>query len=157
MKSSHSPAAVFAAFDDPNLIAHAGLVPAIRLAERCDLPRLVAEKVKLTGAGNGAGTAADQDSHGGSRLKENRLVPGPRRGLDLTDDRLPVLGDTDLHLVAGHQRQRQVRPSCPAFPRMLLISAIRRTGKVFDCRYKGVRPWHKDVPCARGAVRKGLP
>jgi hypothetical protein len=31
----------------------------MRLAERCGLARLVAEKVKLTGAGNGAGAAAD--------------------------------------------------------------------------------------------------
>ncbi|MGW7605524.1 ATP-dependent DNA helicase [Streptomyces antimycoticus] len=50
MKVSHSPATLFAAFDDTDLIAHAGLVPTIRLAERCGLPRLVAEKVKLTGA-----------------------------------------------------------------------------------------------------------
>ncbi|WP_371674151.1 hypothetical protein OG985_44830 [Streptomyces sp. NBC_00289] len=48
---------MFAAFDEPNLIAHAGLVPAIRL--RCGLPALVSEKVKLTGAKNGAGTPAD--------------------------------------------------------------------------------------------------
>ncbi|MFI6063035.1 hypothetical protein [Streptomyces sp. NPDC051286] len=46
-------------FDDPNLIAHAGLVPVLRLAERCGLSRLVAQKVKLTGAKNGAGAAAD--------------------------------------------------------------------------------------------------
>ncbi|MER8072986.1 hypothetical protein ABTZ59_32400 [Streptomyces sp. NPDC094034] len=50
---------MFAAFDDPDLIALAGLIPAVLLAERCDLPRLVAEKVKLTGARNGAGTAED--------------------------------------------------------------------------------------------------
>ena len=56
---SHRPAGLFAAFDDPDLIAHAGLVPVIRLAERCGLPALVAEKVRLTGARNGAGTAAD--------------------------------------------------------------------------------------------------
>ncbi|MGX4691610.1 hypothetical protein [Streptomyces sp. JNUCC 63] len=42
MKVSHSPATLFAAFDDPDLIAHAGLVPTIRLAERCGLPALVA-------------------------------------------------------------------------------------------------------------------
>ncbi|MFD4759793.1 hypothetical protein ACFWOJ_13125 [Streptomyces sp. NPDC058439] len=52
MKVCHRPAELFAAFDDPNLIAHAGLVPTIRLAERCDLPALVAEKVKLAGADN---------------------------------------------------------------------------------------------------------
>ncbi|MCX4849377.1 hypothetical protein [Streptomyces sp. NBC_00893] len=41
-------------FDDPDPIAHAGLVPTIRMAQRCGLPALVAEKVKLTGAKNGA-------------------------------------------------------------------------------------------------------
>ncbi|MFI6360647.1 hypothetical protein ACIBJF_50990 [Streptomyces sp. NPDC050743] len=46
MKVSHSPATLFAALDDPDLIAYAGLVPTIRLAERCGLPRLVAEKLK---------------------------------------------------------------------------------------------------------------
>lgn len=44
MKVSFSPATLFAAFDDPDLIAYAGLFPMIRLAERCGLPRLVAEK-----------------------------------------------------------------------------------------------------------------
>ncbi|WP_351235343.1 hypothetical protein [Streptomyces sp. NPDC002133] len=35
-------------------------MPTIRLAARCGLPALVAEKVKLTGARNGAGTAPRQ-------------------------------------------------------------------------------------------------
>ncbi|MDV9203141.1 IS1380 family transposase, partial [Streptomyces sp. Wh19] len=47
MQVSHTRAAVSAAFDDANLIAHAGLVPVMRLAERCGLPRLVREKVRL--------------------------------------------------------------------------------------------------------------
>ncbi|MFJ6141658.1 hypothetical protein [Kitasatospora sp. NPDC092286] len=33
--------------------------PVMRLAERCGLARLVADKVKLTGAKNSAGAAAD--------------------------------------------------------------------------------------------------
>ncbi|MFE4822947.1 hypothetical protein ACFRFU_42365 [Streptomyces sp. NPDC056704] len=53
MKVSHTPAAVSAVFDDSNPIAHAGLFPVLRLAERCGLSRLVAEKVKSTGAKNG--------------------------------------------------------------------------------------------------------
>jgi hypothetical protein len=40
MQVSHTPAAVSAVFDDPNLIAQAGLVPVLRLAERCGLSRL---------------------------------------------------------------------------------------------------------------------
>ncbi|MET8213744.1 IS1380 family transposase, partial [Streptomyces sp. NPDC005373] len=64
--------------DDPNLIAHAGLVPVMRLAERCGLSRLVAEKVKLTGASNGAGAAAD--------AKVTSIVAGMSAGADSIDD-----------------------------------------------------------------------
>lgn len=54
MRSSPAASAVSAAFDEPNLIAYGGLVPVMRLAERCGLSRLVAAKVKLTGVKNGA-------------------------------------------------------------------------------------------------------
>jgi hypothetical protein len=37
MRSSHAVTAVSASLSDPNLIAHAGLAPALRLAERCGL------------------------------------------------------------------------------------------------------------------------
>ncbi|MGW0420962.1 hypothetical protein [Streptomyces sp. NPDC003015] len=47
------------AFDDPNLVAQTGLVRVRRLAERCGLSRLPAEKVQLTGTTNGARTAAN--------------------------------------------------------------------------------------------------
>jgi hypothetical protein len=65
-------------FDDPNLIAHAGLVPVMRLAERCGLSDLVAAKVKLTGARNGAGAAAD--------AKVTSIVGGMAAGADSIDD-----------------------------------------------------------------------
>src|SRR5215472_143749 len=78
MQVSHTPAAVSAAFDDPNLIAYAGLVPVMRLAERCGLPRLVTEKVKLTGVTNGAGAAAD--------AKVTSIVAGMVAGADTIDD-----------------------------------------------------------------------
>jgi hypothetical protein len=78
MQSSHSPAAVSAAFDDPNLIAQAGLVPVMRLAERCGLPRLVTQKVKLTDAPNSAGAAAD--------AKAMSIVAGMVAGADSIDD-----------------------------------------------------------------------
>ncbi|WP_327271985.1 hypothetical protein OG609_07000 [Streptomyces sp. NBC_01224] len=78
MKVSHIPAAVSAAFDDGNLIAYAGLVPVMRLAERCGLWRLVAEKVKLPGAGNGAGAAAD--------AKVTSIVGGMAAGADSIED-----------------------------------------------------------------------
>ncbi|MEV6674798.1 IS1380 family transposase [Streptomyces sp. NPDC051162] len=78
MQVSHSPAAVSAAFDAPNLIAHAGLVPLMRLAERCGLPHLVAENVKLTGVKNGAGASAD--------AKVTSIVGGMAAGADSIDD-----------------------------------------------------------------------
>ena len=95
MKVSHSPAALFAAFNDPDLIAHAGLVPTIRLAERCGLPRLVAEKVKLTGAGNGAGTASD--------AKTLSIVAGMIAGADSIED-LDVLRHGGLSRLFGGVR-----------------------------------------------------
>ena len=78
MQSSHAVSAVSAVFDDPNLIACAGLVPVMRLAERCGLPRLVTERVRLSGAGNGAGAAAD--------AKVTSLVGGMVAGADSIDD-----------------------------------------------------------------------
>ncbi|MFJ1550944.1 IS1380 family transposase [Streptomyces sp. NPDC088246] len=78
MQSSHAASAVSAAFDDQNLIADAGLVPVMRLAERCGLSRLVSEKVMLTGAANGAGAAAD--------AKVTSIVAGMAAGADSIDD-----------------------------------------------------------------------
>jgi hypothetical protein len=92
MQPSHSPAAVSAAFDDPNLIAYAGLVPVMRLAERCGLSRLVTEKVGLAGAKNGAGAAAD--------AKVASIVAGMAAGADSIDD-LHVLRHGALPTVFG--------------------------------------------------------
>jgi hypothetical protein len=55
MKVSHVAAAVDVAFDDPSLIADAGLVPVVALAEQIGLLKLVIEHVMITGAANGAG------------------------------------------------------------------------------------------------------
>ncbi|QHC24684.1 hypothetical protein [Streptomyces sp. GS7] len=95
MKVSYSPATLFTAFDDPDLIAHAGLVPTIRLAERCGPPWVVAEKVELTGAGNGAGTAAD--------AKTLSIVGGMIAGTDSIED-LEVLRHGDLSRLFGGVR-----------------------------------------------------
>lgn len=84
-----------AAFDAPDLIEHAGLVPAFRLAERCGLPALAAEKVKLTGAGNGAGTAAD--------AKALPIVGGMVARADSSDD-LDVLCQCALPRLFGGVR-----------------------------------------------------
>lgn len=78
MQVSHLPTAVSAAFDEPNLVAHAGLVPVMRLAERCGLPPLVAERVRLAGAKNGAGASAP--------AKVMSIVAGMASGADSIDD-----------------------------------------------------------------------
>ncbi|MGW6413159.1 transposase [Streptomyces vinaceus] len=77
MRVSHTPAAISAASDDANLVADAGLVPVMRLAERCGLARLVADKVRLGGTKNGAGAAAD------SRVTS--MVAGMVAGADSID------------------------------------------------------------------------
>jgi len=55
MRASHTAGVVDVAFDEPNLIADAGLVPVVALAEQISLPDLVAEQVAITGAANSAG------------------------------------------------------------------------------------------------------
>jgi hypothetical protein len=55
MQSSHAVTAVDVAFDDPNLITHAGLVPVLGLAQQIGLPELVAEQLAIVGAANAAG------------------------------------------------------------------------------------------------------
>lgn len=47
MQSFHTAAAVSSAFDDPNLVAYGELEPVIRLAERCGLPALADELIRL--------------------------------------------------------------------------------------------------------------
>ncbi|MYU18184.1 hypothetical protein GTZ78_47770 [Streptomyces sp. SID8361] len=92
MHSSTPPRAVSAVFDEANLIAHAGLVPVIRLAERCGLGRLTAEKVKLTGAKNGAGAQVD--------AKVTSIVGGMVAGADSIED-LDVLRHGAMPTVSG--------------------------------------------------------
>lgn len=55
MQSSHAASVVAVAFDETNLIADAGLVSVVRLAERAGLPELTEHAVRITGAGNSGG------------------------------------------------------------------------------------------------------
>ena len=55
MRLLHGPRATTARFDDANLIGYAGLVPALRLAQRCGLYRLVGMLVHLPGSVNECG------------------------------------------------------------------------------------------------------
>ena len=47
MRLLHTAAKTNATFDDPNLVSHTGLVPAMRLAENVGLEDLVAEHVQV--------------------------------------------------------------------------------------------------------------
>ncbi|MGH3914969.1 MAG: IS1380 family transposase [Pseudonocardiaceae bacterium] len=78
MQSSHAAAVVDVAFDDPNLIADAGLVPVVALAEQIGLPGLVAEHVTITGATNSAG------ANPGAKVMS--LVAGMVAGADSIED-----------------------------------------------------------------------
>jgi hypothetical protein len=78
MQSSHAATAVDVAFDDPNLIADAGLVPVVALAERVGLPELVAEHVKIVEAANSAGA--------NPAAKVMSLVAGMVAGADSIED-----------------------------------------------------------------------
>jgi hypothetical protein len=69
---------VDARFDDPNLIADAGLVPVVALAERIGLPDLVSEHVAITGAANSAGA--------NPAAKVMSLLAGMVAGADSIDD-----------------------------------------------------------------------
>ena len=75
MQSSHAAAHVSASFSDPNLIASAGLVPLVRLAERCALASLIRRHVDL-GVTTGANPAG----------KAMNLIAAMCAGADCIDD-----------------------------------------------------------------------
>ncbi|GLY82285.1 hypothetical protein Airi02_002170 [Actinoallomurus iriomotensis] len=78
MQSSHAASAVAAVFDEPNLIADAGLVPVVRLAERAGLPGLTEDALRITGVGNSAGANPS--------AKVMSLVAAMCAGADSIDD-----------------------------------------------------------------------
>ena len=78
MQSLYGHRMVDVAFDDPNLIADAGLVPLIALAEQVGLPELVLEHVAIVGADNAAGA--------NPHAKVMSLVAGMAAGADSIED-----------------------------------------------------------------------
>jgi Transposase DDE domain group 1 len=78
MRSSHTPAAVGASFDDENLLGYAGLVPLVRLAERVGLPALVSDHLDLGVTVNSAGA--------NPVAKVMSVVAGICAGADSIDD-----------------------------------------------------------------------
>ena len=75
MRLSHAHRAITAPFDDPNLVSCAGLVPVMALADRCGLPALLGEHVKIAAKG-GVNAAA----------KTAAIVAGMVCGADSIDD-----------------------------------------------------------------------
>lgn len=78
MQSSHAAAKVSARFDDPNLVAYGGLAPLVRLAERCGLPGLIGELVRLPASKDGTGAFP--------AAKAMTLIAGMAAGADSIDD-----------------------------------------------------------------------
>jgi hypothetical protein len=72
---SHAPGKTHAIFDDDHVVAYAGLVPVMRLAERCDLGGLAGEHVGIAGP---LGVNAP--------LKIGSIVAGMAAGADSIDD-----------------------------------------------------------------------
>ncbi|WP_330351326.1 hypothetical protein [Streptomyces sp. NBC_00582] len=136
MQSSHAAAAVSVAFDDTNLVAHAGLVPVMRLAERCGLARLTAQKVKLTGARNSAGASAD--------AKVTSIVAGMAPGAGRPDSR---------RLHAGHRLAKQHRNRKLSYYQLLhafRTQYLRKRG--IACTIPEKTDQHRG-PGARGSAR----
>ena len=75
MRLLHSAKDTSAQFDDPKLVSCAGLVPAMRLAQDCDVAGLVAEHLKMT-------VAVGANAH----LKIPGIVAGMLAGADSIDD-----------------------------------------------------------------------
>lgn len=75
MRLSHAAARTHATFDDEHVIAHSGLVPVMRLAERCGLSDLAGEHLRPAGP-CGAGVGA----------KVASIVAGMAAGADSIDD-----------------------------------------------------------------------
>lgn len=159
----HSAARVDAVFDDPNLVASAGLVPVLRLAERVELHRLVQQRVRVAGsAGANPG------------LKVASIVAGMLIGADSIEDldvlrhgglgqlfsgaRAPSTVGTFLRSFTwGHARQlesvaRQVTiglaattPLLPGAEQMMFLDADSTLGEVFGHAKQGAAFGHAKV------------
>jgi hypothetical protein len=118
---------VRASFDDPNLVSYAGLEPVMRLAESCDLPGVVAERLRVP---------TDKGAHAAGKVAT--IVAGMVAGADSIDDLDAVrhgamaelfggiyasstLGSFLRVLTHGHVRQMQ------AAGREFLVQLARRT------------------------------
>ena len=91
MQLLHAAAKTHARFDDPSLVSHAGLVPAMRLAELVGLEKLVSHHVRVTaevGVNAGvkvgsliAGMIAGADDIDGMDLLRHGAIPATFGGV----------------------------------------------------------------------------
>ena len=163
MRLCHSAARVGAMFDDPNLVASAGLVPVMRLAQRVGLHELVDQRVRIPGS-EGANPG----------LKIASIVAGMLTGADSIDDldvvrhggtgqlfsgiRAPSTVGTFLRSFTwGHARQlesvaRQITigvaaqtPLLPGADQMMFLDADSTLGEVFGHAKQGAAFGHAKV------------
>jgi hypothetical protein len=100
MQVSHTPAAVSASFDDPNLVSTAGLVPVMRLAQNAGLTGLAQQWLSVP---------TDKGANAG--LKVSSLVAGMVAGVDSIDDMAVLRHGAMGKLFAGIYA-----PSTPSWP-----------------------------------------
>src|SRR5512144_555973 len=91
MRLLHTAATTHASFDDPNLVSHAGLIPAVRLAQNIGLEELARQHVRVTakvGASPGlkigalvAGMVAGADTIDGMDLLRHGAFPATVGGI----------------------------------------------------------------------------
>jgi hypothetical protein len=75
MQLSHTPAAILAVFDEPNLVSAAGLMPVLALAEAAGLSRLADQQLSVP---------TDKGANAGAKVAS--LVAGMLAGADSIDD-----------------------------------------------------------------------
>ncbi|MEY9949247.1 hypothetical protein ABH937_006359 [Kitasatospora sp. GAS1066B] len=100
-------------FDEPNLIADAGLAPLVRLAERAGLPALVGDRLRIEGAGSGAGanpaakvmTLVAAKCAGADSIDDDRLRHGAMGRLFCRVRAPSTLGTFLRAFTHGHNRQ----------------------------------------------------
>lgn len=115
MQVLHAAARTGAAFDDENLVSAAGLVPVMRLAQRCDLAGLVADHVHV-----------DDRCGANAPLKIGSIVAGMVTGADSIDD-LDVIRHGGMDKLFGGLRAPSTLGS---FLRALSWGNVRQLSKV---------------------------
>jgi len=100
MRLLHTAAKTSARFDDPKLVSHAGLVPAVRLAANVGLEDLVGEHLRV---------AAEVGANAG--VKIGSLVAGMIAGAD-TLDGMDLLRHGAIPATFGGIQAEPPAPSC---------------------------------------------